>query len=190
MKTKLMMVATILLFGIGLSAQAQGKGFKNEKRRFDVAKMDSMRCQRMTNELMLNDATTAKFKAMYMDYLADMRNAMMPAGKIDRNAIKRDPLKEMTDAEVQKMLENRFDREQKMLDVRVKYYKEFKRFLSPKQIARIFRPRFQGKRMMHPRFLANKEGNKRMHQWNGQMNKKWNKQDKNGYPQQPVEKDN
>lgn len=190
MKTKLMMVATILLFGMGLSAQAQGNGFKNERRRFDVAKMDSMRCQRMTNELMLNDATTAKFKTLYMDYLADMRSVMIPAGKMNRSGIKREPLKEMTDAEVQKMLENRFDREQKMLDVRVKYYKEFKRILSPKQIARIFRPRFQGKHMMHPGFLANKEGNKKMHQWNGQTNKRWNKQNQNEYPQKPIEKDN
>lgn len=190
MKTKLMMVATILLFGMGLSAQAQENGVKGERRKFDVAKMDSMRCQHMANELMLNDATTAKFKTLYMDYLTEMRNLIMPMGKMDRSAIKREPLKEMTDAEVQKMLENRFEKEQKMLDVRIKYYKEFKRFLSPKQIARIFRPRFQGKHMMHPGFLANKEGNKRMHQWNGQMNKKWNKQDKNECPQKPIEKDN
>lgn len=190
MKTKLMMMATILLLGMGLSAQAQEKGFKGERRKFDVVKIDSMRCQRMANELMLNDATTAKFKTLYMDYLADMRNLMMPTGKMNRSSIKREPLKEMTDAEVQKMLENRFEKEQKMLDVRVKYYKEFKRFLSPKQIARIFRPRFQGKHMMHPGFLANKEGNKRMHQWNGQPNKRWNKQDKNECSQQPAEKDN
>lgn len=116
MKTRLMMMATILLLGMGLSAQAQENGFKGERRKFDVAKIDSMRCQRMSNELMLNDATTAKFKTLYMDYLGEMRNLMMPMGKMNRSGIKREPLKEMTDAEVQKMLENRFEKEQKMLD--------------------------------------------------------------------------
>lgn len=190
MKTRLMMMATILLLGMGLSVQAQENGFKGERRKFDVAKMDSMRCQHMANELMLNDATSAKFKTLYMDYLGEMRNLMMPMGKMNRSGIKREPLKEMTDAEVQKMLENRFEKEQKMLDVRVKYYKEFKRILSPKQIARIFRPRFQGKHMMHPGFFADKGGNKKMHQWNGQPNKRWNKQGKNECSQQPAEKDN
>jgi hypothetical protein len=175
---------------MGLSAQAQENGLKGERRKMGVAKMDSMRCQRMTNELMLNDATTAKFKALYMDYLTEIRSVMMPVGKMNRSGIKKEPMKEMTDAEVQKMLENRFEKEQKMLDVRVKYYKEFKRILSPKQIARIFRPHFQGKRMMHPGFLANKAGNKGMHQWNGQANKRWNKQNKDKYPQQSIEKDN
>ena len=35
------MMATILLLGMGLSAQAQENGFKGERRKFDVAKIDS-----------------------------------------------------------------------------------------------------------------------------------------------------
>ncbi len=91
---------------------------------------------------------------------------------------------------VQKMLEDRFDKELKMVNLRMKYYKEFKRILSPKQIVRIFQPGFGDRNMMHQPFFANKGG--RMMPQGGQQNMKWNKQnrqDKQEFPQQPITTD-
>ena len=43
-----------------------------------------------------------------------------------------------TDAEVDKMMRERFAVSRKMLDVREKYYDEFRKFLTPKQVQKIF----------------------------------------------------
>jgi hypothetical protein len=156
MKTKFMIVALMFL-QMGIVANAQEKQDKQDKLarpQFNAEKMDSMQCHHMVDDLLLNDATEAKFEPLYMKYLSDMRNLRTPQ-KTD--AKQGNPeFKEQTDAEVQKMLEDRFSNEQKMLDLKVKYYKEFKRILSPKQLARIYQPqpRMNGQfgRMMSPRF--------------------------------------
>ena len=75
-----------------------------------------------------------------------------------------------TDAEIEKQIKDQFAQSRKILDVREKYYNEFRKILSPKQIMKIyqteksnankFRKEFdkrkgqkhgQGKRPMHGR---------------------------------------
>ena len=41
-------------------------------------------------------------------------------------------------AEVDKMMRERFAQSRKMLDIREKYYDEFRKFLAPKQVQKIF----------------------------------------------------
>ncbi|MDE6151407.1 MAG: hypothetical protein K2G12_05405, partial [Prevotella sp.] len=45
---------------------------------------------------------------------------------------------DMTDAEVEQALKGRFEHSQKILDIRQKYYKEYSKFLSQKQIKRVY----------------------------------------------------
>lgn len=44
----------------------------------------------------------------------------------------------MTDAEIAKMLKGQFAQSRKMLDIREKYYNEFSKILSQKQIMKIY----------------------------------------------------
>ena len=44
----------------------------------------------------------------------------------------------LTDAEVDKMMRDRFAQARKMLDIREKYYDEFRKFLSAKQVQKVF----------------------------------------------------
>ena len=44
----------------------------------------------------------------------------------------------MTDAEAEQAIKSRMERSQKILDLREKYYKEYNKFLSPKQIQRVY----------------------------------------------------
>jgi hypothetical protein len=62
-----------------------------------------------------------------------------------------------TDEQVDKMMRNRFKQSRKMLDIREKYYDEFRKFLSPKQVQKVF-----DKGMMNPG-MFNREMNRRAH---------------------------
>jgi hypothetical protein len=44
----------------------------------------------------------------------------------------------LTDAEVDKMMRDRFAQARKMLDIREKYYGEFRKLLSAKQVQKVF----------------------------------------------------
>jgi|ADurb_Cas_01_Slu_FD_contig_31_2429031_length_639_multi_8_in_0_out_0_1 hypothetical protein len=190
METKKLMIAAIVFLGMGMAANAQENEKMQKRPQFNAARMDSMQCHRMVDELMLNDATTAKFETLYMNYLTEMRTLRAPEGKMNKGEAQQEAWKEQSDADVQKMLEDRFDKELKMVNLRMKYYKEFKRILSPKQIVRIFQPGFGDRNMMHQPFFANKGG--RMMPQGGQQNMKWNKQnrqDKQEFPQQPITTD-
>ena len=45
---------------------------------------------------------------------------------------------EMTDAEIDTMLKNRFKQSRKLLDLREKYYGEYRKFLSARQVQRVY----------------------------------------------------
>lgn len=44
----------------------------------------------------------------------------------------------LTDAEVEADIKTRFAQSRKMLDIREKYYEEFRKFLSPKQVQKMY----------------------------------------------------
>ena len=48
------------------------------------------------------------------------------------------PRSTLTDAEVEQVIKARFAQSRKMLDIREKYYNEFRKFLSPKQIQKMY----------------------------------------------------
>ena len=50
----------------------------------------------------------------------------------------RAPRSTLTDAEVEQVIKARFAQSRKMLDIREKYYNEFRKFLSPKQIQKMY----------------------------------------------------
>lgn len=147
MKTKNLKVVAFIILLIGFATQANAQTAKRgaARQKMSVEKRDSLQCQRMANELMLNDATMAKFTPLYMNYLTELRNVWGSDKKADK---KRDfgAMKERTDAEIYKSMEDRFTKSQKVLDIRTKYYKEFKRFLTAKQVEKIY----QSKRMRRP----------------------------------------
>jgi len=62
---------------------------------------------------------------------------------------------DMTDAEVDKILKQRFERSQKILAIREKYYKIYSEFLTPKQIEMVYRT---DREMMRRMAQKKKEG--------------------------------
>lgn len=122
---KLMMV----LF-IAICSSAQGFA-QNAERRMNREELAATQARHIAKELTLIEATTRRF---IDTYCACQQEIWTLAPGQQRSA----------DAAAK--IENRFDRSQKILDIRRKYYAEYSKFLTPEQIDKVYRIE---KRMMN-----------------------------------------
>ena len=58
--------------------------------------------------------------------------------RAEGTGVKPEPKPLLTDAEVEQQIKGRFVQSRRILDVREKYYNEFRKILSPKQIMKIY----------------------------------------------------
>lgn len=145
MKQKLIsLLLLVMAFSLQTPTFAQDKKDKGDKKEMK-AKVRLTPEQRITQqttylvrELMLDDATAAKFAPVYKNYQNDLqacqnqcREAYGPAGQ--------DGKQKMTDAQIEKRIEGRFAQAHQLLNIREKYYREFKKFLNPRQIEKMYR---------------------------------------------------
>ena len=119
MKAKFIYVfLTCLMIGGQFSLSAQNQVNKDKRQRHTPEQFMERQTNQMVNTLMLDDAAAARFVPVYQNYL-------------------KEPV--LTDAEVERQIKGRFAQSRKILDVREKYYDEFRKILSPKQIMKIYR---------------------------------------------------
>lgn len=146
MKTKFFLAAlTALLLSTQLTLTAQNHPNHSRPAKHNYR---AMQCNQIIQALMLDDATAAKFKPVYEQYMADMRatrgksaahkKEVKAPGEAAQPKAKPTPKPMPTDSEVEQAIKDRFAQSRKMLDVREKYYHEFRKILSPKQIMRIY----------------------------------------------------
>ena len=159
MKTKyfIMMVVAVLMGTQVMNAQDNEQGKKRSRKRMTMEQMVDMQSRKIIGELGLDDKTAARFTEVYKKYMTelnDLRKEYMPKRPEEIEKEKKAPFMP-TDAEVDKMMRDRFKQSRKMLDIREKYYDEFRKFLSPKQVQKIYD---QGQ-MNHGKF--HKEMNRR-----------------------------
>ena len=156
MKTKylVMMVVAVLMGTQVMNAQDSKEQVERRgRKRMTMEQMVNMQANKLIGDLGLDDKTSAKFKDVYAKYMKemnDLRKEYMPKRP---EAGKKPPMS--TDAEVDKMMRDKFKVGRKMLDLREKYYDEFRKFLSPKQVQKVYD---QGQKN-HGKF--NKEMNRR-----------------------------
>ena len=144
MKTKYFWMLMVALF-VGtqvMNAQnEQGKHHgKRAHKRMTMEQMVDMQSNKIIGELGLDDKTAAKFKDVYAKYMKEM-NDLRKKEAPKKGGVKPEEGNAPampTDAEVDKMMRERFAVSRKMLDVREKYYDEFRKFLAPKQVQKIF----------------------------------------------------
>lgn len=142
-KNLIALLLLCLTFGWQSQAAAQEKTPVKTEKKQTKACMTPEQCVEMrtaviARQLMLDDATTAKFSAVYKNYLTELRacrfkcNETFGAERCGARA-------QMTDAQIEKCIEKRFATSRRVLDIREKYYKEFKKFLNPRQIQQMYR---------------------------------------------------
>ena len=67
-----------------------------------------------------------------------MQNDDRAKQRAEGTGVKPEPKPLLTDAEVEQQIKGRFAQSRRILDVREKYYNEFRKILSPKQIMKIY----------------------------------------------------
>lgn len=143
MKRKVFYLMLALLIGGQVSVLAQNQQKKNNKRKFTPEQLMERQTNQMMEALMLDDETAAKFAPVYKDYLKELNDCRMKyrkpkSAKPATNGTELIPKPLPTDEEVEKMITDRFEKCRQILDIREKYYKEFKKILSPRQILKVY----------------------------------------------------
>jgi hypothetical protein len=128
----MVMIAVMMLSGsTTVNAQVAQNG--KERVHLTVDQIIQKRTEKMVQTLMLDDATSAKFIPVYSQYLKEKMDCRVMKPKhmgMDVNA--------KTDAEIDQMIQENFAQSHKILDIREKYYAKFRKFLTPKQIMKIY----------------------------------------------------
>ncbi len=104
---------------------------KKEVQRFRREQWAAVQAKHIANRLALDDATTEKFVKAFCEYQQELWAVVPKDGKGNKSY-------KMTDAEAEKSIKDAFDQSQKRLDIKRKYYDVYRKFLSPKQIKRVY----------------------------------------------------
>ena len=188
MKTKYfwMLVVAFVMGTQVMNAQANKPKEKKEHKRPTMEQISEMQSRRIVDELGLDDKTAAKFTDVYKKYMKEM-NDLRLKNMPKKTDMKKDGVnkpRNFTDAEVDKMMRDRFAQARKMLDIREKYYDEFRKFLSPKQVQKVYDQGMDNhgrfRKEMNRRSDMNKDGKRR----GPQMFPPQPKQNFEGQPQQ------
>ena len=146
--TAIMMVA----FSTAVSAQENNGQQPSKKQRMSREQMAEMQAKHIARQLALDDATSQKFTETFSAYQKEVW-ALRPQGK-QHGKKKAD----MTDAEVEKSIQDQFDHSQKILTLRQEYYKKYSKFLTPKQIQRVYELEKQSMNRLSKRGRGNVAG--------------------------------
>ena len=148
-----MLVVAMVMSVQVVNAQETPKGPRKDMK-MTPEKMAEFQANRLSNELGLDDVTSAKFVEVYKKYMKALGEVHMEfANKFKKDKAnapkdgenKKPEFKPLTDAQVDQMMKDRFAISRKTLDVREKYYDEFRKFLSPKQVQKVYDQRFMNR---------------------------------------------
>ena len=100
-------------------------------------------------QLMLDDATAAKFTPLYQEYLEAMKENRKSMRAVNKDERKKNGEKvQLSDEELDKMIISRCECQQKCLDTQKRYYDKFKKILTVRQAEQLFKfgqPGFPGR---------------------------------------------
>lgn len=127
MKTvKLIMLALAFMLST-VSSSAQDAG----KQRLSREQMIETQAKNIAADLALDDKTYNKFISTYVNYKKELWS-IAPKRKKQRNTGSE------TEEQAAQNMQRRFEQSQKVLDIRNKYYKEFSKFMTQKQIEQMY----------------------------------------------------
>ena len=134
-----------------VNAQIAKPGFqKTERQRMTREQLAQTQARHICNELALDEEKSTKFCNEYCNYMKEFWAIGPKVGKKQRT--------DMTDAQAETQNKQDFERSQKILDLRQKYYKRYSTFLTQRQIQR----GYDIEKQMRYRLAAKKRMNGRM----------------------------
>lgn len=120
------LLLAVMMTACCVTTNAQDMG----KQRISREQLAETQARHIAQQLAFDDETTAKFVDTYSRCQKEVWS-LAPRKRVGKGASK-------NDRETEEAIEERFDRSQKLLDIRKKYYKEYSKFLTPKQIQRVY----------------------------------------------------
>ena len=125
------MALAMFMVCMSMGANAQNKQ-KKDGSRMSVEQLTELRAKRIAQALALDDATAQKFTTTFCACQKELyaANEAMKENKGKKRS-------EMTDAEIETIQKDRFKQSRKLLDLREKYYGEYRKFLSARQVRRV-----------------------------------------------------
>ena len=134
----MLLIAALFAFGATASAR-QHKGGE----RISREQLAEKQARHIAEELAMSSETADKFISTYVKCQNEVWS-LGPQKKRQRH-------NDLTDQQTDSVLRARFDHSQKLLDIRKKYYAEYSKFLTPKQIQRVYDLEHKMMRRLHSR---------------------------------------
>ena len=144
------MLTAIMMVAFSTAVSAQGDQAQDNKKKCR-SQMAEAQAKQIAHELALDDATKQKFIETFCAYQKDVWALCPNKGKHQKKT-------EMTDAETEQAIKDRFEHRQKILDLRQEYYKKYSKFLAPKQIQRVYELEKQAMNRLSKRDKPNPAG--------------------------------
>ena len=141
---KINMVA-LMVFAFCTIGMAQ-----NEKQRMSREQLAEKQAKHIAQELSFDEATTQRFIETYCACQQEVW-ALGPRQKAEP----------ATDEEAEQAIKERFERSQAVLDLREKYYEEYSKYLTQKQIFRVYELEHQAMDRLNKHREHNQKGHER-----------------------------
>lgn len=132
------LVVMVMLIGLSVSGQPphhhEGQGKEDRKERRE--KIEAMKVEYITTQLALTPEEAQKFWPVYNEFSTKLRE--LEQGR--RKAMKagRDQ-EELSDSQVNEIIQQMFDSEQQILDLRREYDQRFKKVLSVQKVGKLYK---------------------------------------------------
>lgn len=139
----------IMLFAIGNVASAQNN---SRRQRLSREQLAEKQARYIAESMALDEDVTNRFVTTFCQYLKDIWALGPKMGSARRNAAQ-----PKTDAEAGQQIQEKFERSQKILEIRQKYYKEYSKFLTQKQISKVYELERQSMKRLAGRNKGNKQ---------------------------------
>ena len=123
---------------------------QNEKQRMSREQLAEKQAKHIAQELSFDEATTQRFIEIYCACQQEVW-ALGPRQKAES----------VTEEEAEQAIKERFERSRAILDLREKYYEEYSKFLTQKQILRVFELEHQAMDRLHKHREHNQKGHER-----------------------------
>jgi methylthioribose-1-phosphate isomerase len=142
MKINLVALMVIAFCTIGMA--------QNEKQRMSREQLAEKQAKHIAQELSFDEATTQRFIETYCACQQEVW-ALGPRQKAET----------VTEEEAEQVIKERLERSRAVLDLREKYYEEYSKFLTQKQILRVFELEHQSMDRLHKHREHNQKGHER-----------------------------
>jgi methylthioribose-1-phosphate isomerase len=142
MKINLVALMVIAFCTIGMA--------QNEKQRMSREQLAEKQAKHIAQELSFDEATTQRFIETYCACQQEVW-ALGPRQKAET----------VTEEEAEQVIKERLERSRAVLDLREKYYEEYSKFLTQRQILRVFELEHQAMDRLHKHREHNQKGHER-----------------------------